>query len=148
MNLNQKALKLKHLSDSLPRTMASPTLNDRARERLKDEKAAQKVSERDLAGWLGWSQPKVAQKLGGRTEITLNELDALCQALAVAPTEVVRDRGLEFCAEMTPTELRILERLRTLDAPTRDAVLLLLDVKTKSHLPERFATRKAAGKKM
>jgi len=130
--------------------MASQRLNDRARERLKDEKLAKKVSERDLAGWMGWSQPKVAQKLGGRTEITLNELEALCQALDISATEVVRDRGLEFCAEMTPTELRILERLRGLDPVTRDAVLLLLDVKTKSHLPERFATTRrdrAAGKK-
>jgi len=127
--------------------VASPTLNDRVRDRLKTEKAKLGLSEQDLANWMQWSKPKVAQKLGGRTEITLNELDALCSALSVAPTEAVRDRGLEFCAEMTPTELRILERLRTLDAPTRDAILLLLDVKTKSHLPERFATRKIGGKK-
>jgi transcriptional regulator with XRE-family HTH domain len=117
----------------------APTLNERVRDRLKERKAEKKVSERDLARWMNWSQPKVAQKLGGRTEITLNELESLCFALDLAPTEAVRDRGLEFCAEMTPTELRILEQLRALDPPTRAAIFHLLNIKSSHHLPERFA---------
>jgi transcriptional regulator with XRE-family HTH domain len=113
--------------------------SERVRNRLRDEKSAKKLSERDIADLIQWTQSRVAQKLSGRTPITLDELAALCFALSLQPTEAVRDRGLEFCAEMTPTELRILERLRGLDARTRDAILLLLDVKSHHHLPERFA---------
>ncbi len=115
------------------------SLNERVRERLRVEKAKRDLSERDIAELIDWTQSRVAQKLSGRTPITLDELDSLCFALGLVPTEAVRDQGLEFCAEMAPFELRLLEKLRKLDAPTRDAILLLLDVKTKHHLPERFA---------
>jgi transcriptional regulator with XRE-family HTH domain len=123
------------LSDSL----SAVDFSQRVRDRLRDEKAARKLSEREIADLLQWTQSRVAQKLSGRTPITLNELEALCFALSLSPSEAVRDRGLEFCAEMTPTELRLLERLRKLEPATRDAILLLLDVKQKHHLPERFA---------
>lgn len=116
-----------------------PDLNDRVRDRLRTEKAARKLSERDIAGLLQWSQPKVAQKLSGRTPMTLNEFEALCFALSLSPTEAVRDQGLEFCAEMTPTELRALEGLRRLPMNTRDAILHLIDARLRSALPERFA---------
>ena len=119
--------------------MPSPTLNDRVRERLKDEKALKKFSERDMAAWLQWSQPKVAQKLGGRTDITLNELEALCSVLGIPPSEAVRDRGLEFCAELTPTELRHLETLRNMAPADREAFLHLAGTK-KAVGPERYAT--------
>lgn len=119
--------------------MPLPPLNDRVRERLKDEKALKKFSERNLAEWLQWSQPKVAQKLGGRTDITLNELESLCSVLGIAPSEAVRDRGLEFCAELTPTELRFLENLRRMTQADRDAFLHLANVK-KATGPERYAT--------
>lgn len=119
--------------------MASQTLNDRVRDRLKTEKAALGLSEQDLANWMQWGKSKVAQKLGGRTDLTLNELESLCSALSITPTEAVRDRGLEFCAELTPTELRLLEQIRKLDGPTREAILHLANVK-RAIGPERFAT--------
>lgn len=104
----------------LSATLHLMTLNDRVRERFKDEKARKHLSERDLAGMLNWSQSKVAQKLSGRTPMTLDEFDALCFALSLSPTEAVRDRGLEFCADMTPTELRILEVYRAMPKDTRE----------------------------
>jgi transcriptional regulator with XRE-family HTH domain len=62
----------------------SMSLNDRVRERLREIKAEKDVSHRDLAGFTGWSQAKVGQKLLGETEITLDELETLCFALGIA----------------------------------------------------------------
>lgn len=104
------------------------TLNDRARLRLREQKAVRDVTERDIAGFVKWSQSKVAQKLLGVTPITLNELESLCFALNVRPTEVVREQGLEFCAEMTPTELRLLETIRALPRPAYDGLLKFLQI--------------------
>lgn len=104
-------------------------LNDRARARLKEQKTHLGFSERDLAGMLGWSQARVAQKFCGRTPITLNELDAFCTVLNLSPTEVVRDPGLEFVADLTPTELRLLERVRQLPPVLRESVLNLLEIR-------------------
>ena len=118
----------------------SNDLNTRVRMRLRDEKAKLKFSEQDIAGMLRWSQPRVAQKLSGRTDITLNELEALAFALSISPSEAVRDRGLEFMAEMTPTELRVLERLRQMSPTDRDAFIHLLGAKARAaDGPERFA---------
>lgn len=114
-------------------------LSDRARKRVREELDRRGVVQRDIAGQTKWSQAKVAQKLTGRTPWTLDELDTLCFIAGVAPSEAVRDQGLEFCAEMTPTELRLLERIRQLDQSTRDAIMQLLDVKTKTRTQERRA---------
>lgn len=105
-----------------------PTLNDRVRERLRVEKDRQGLTEKDIADFVSWGQSKVAQKLRGRTPITMNELEALCFALSLQPTEVVRDPGLEFVADMTPTELRLFERIRKLTPDQRAAVLTVLGV--------------------
>lgn len=117
------------------------TLNDRARQRLKEEKTRRNLSERELAHLLRWSQSRIAQKFGGRTPITLDELEALCFALSIAPTEVVRDRGLEFCVEMTPTELRLLETIRSFTPDQRQALMTLLHVNLQSRLEARGATK-------
>lgn len=115
-------------------------LNERIRQRLNEEKAKRKLSTRDIAGLIGWSQARVAQKLTGRTPITMDELEGLCFALSLSPTEAIRDRGMEFSAEMTPTELRALEYLRSLPAPDRDAFFLLLRANAKANAgPERYA---------
>lgn len=121
------------------------TLNDRIRERLKEEKARRHLSERDIGQLINWSQSKVAQKFSGRTPITCDELEALCFALSIAPTEAVRDHGVEFCAEMTPMELRYLERLRQLPPETRNALMGLLGLERSTRVESRGVTKSAQG---
>ena len=58
--------------------------------------------------------------------------------MGISLTELVRDHGLEFCAEMTPTELRALENLRRLPQADRDAYVHLLKARA-SALPDRHA---------
>jgi transcriptional regulator with XRE-family HTH domain len=88
--------------------------------------ARTKLTQADVAGILKWTQPRVSKVLRGRVELGVDDLGALCFAVGLSPTEVLRDRGLEFCAEMTPTELRVLERLRQLSPPLREAFLVVL----------------------
>lgn len=84
------------------------------------------VSQRDMAGWLGCSQSRVAKLLNGRVGLGVDDLEILCRAVGVSPTEAVRDRGLEFVADMKPTELRLLELFRRADKGTEDAIMFLL----------------------
>ena len=114
------------------------TLNERVRQRLRTERNKLKLTEQDLADQIGWTQSRVAQKLTGRTPITLDEMESLCFGLSLRPTEAVRDLGFEFCAELTPTELRALEKLRRLPTDLRDAFIRTLDIPQPT-APERFA---------
>lgn len=132
-----KPLRDYDLSVTLPRMTSR--LPERARLRLREEITRRHVSQRDLASLLNWSQSRVGKILNGRVEMSMGDLEALCFAVDLAPTEVVRDHGLEFCAELTPTELRVLERMRQLPTPLLDAVMTLLDVKTKTRMQERRA---------
>lgn len=115
-------------------------LNDRVRARLRDEMTQKHLSQQEVADLIGWTQSKVAQKLTGRTPITLDELAALCFAVGLPITEAVRDRGLEFCAEMLPHELRLLEHYRQQPQDIRDALLKILKVAKVVHAPDRYAT--------
>lgn len=104
-------------------------LGERVRLRLREELARQKLSQPDVADLIGWTQSRVAQKLTGRTPITLDELEALAFAVGMSPTELIRDRGFEFCAEMTPSEFKALQQLRLLLPPLRKAFETMLEAK-------------------
>ena len=126
------------LSATLPQFMAK--LAEAVRLRIREEMARKDMSQRDLAGLLDWSQSRVAHLLTGRVEISLDDLEGFGFALGLAPTELVRDRGLEFVTEMTPTELRLFERLRALGPDQRDAILTILNVQkndTRRALPPK-----------
>lgn len=117
------------------------TLSEDVRLRLRDEMTRLELSQRDVAGLLGWSQSKVAHILTGHVVLSVDDLADFCFALGIRITEAVRDRGLQFCAEMTPSEFRTLEKIRQLPPPVLDAVMTLLDVKKKTNAPERHAGR-------
>jgi transcriptional regulator with XRE-family HTH domain len=115
-------------------------LSEQVRLRLREEMEKQKVSQRDLASLVGWSQSRVAHLLTGRVEMSIDDLAEMAFALSLSVLEAVRDRGLEFCAEMTPTEMRALDALRAIGQSRRDAILTLLDINLKEH--ERRASPK------
>lgn len=113
--------------------------SDQARLRVREEMERKKLSQREVADLLVWSQSRIAKILTGRVELTVDTLEALCFAVGLSLTEAVRDHGMEFCAEMTPTELRILERIRQLPKPVLDAVMTLLQVQANTRLEDRRA---------
>lgn len=140
-----KPLSVNDLWANVPTSM--PRLSEEVRLRLREEMTRLDMSQRDVAGILGWSQSRVAHLLTGRVEMSVDDLAEFGSAVALPPTELVRDHGLEFCAEMTPTELRFLERIRQLDQVKRDAVMQLLDVKGMTRKQDRRATPKKSVKK-
>src|SRR4030095_10037004 len=79
-------------------------LHDQVRERLREELHRKGWSTRDIADLLEWSQSRVAKLLAGSVKFSLDDLEAFCGILHLRPTEVVRDRGMEFCREMTPSD--------------------------------------------
>jgi transcriptional regulator with XRE-family HTH domain len=124
------------------------TLSDRIRERLRAEMAARHLSQRDVAGIAGWSQSRVAKLMTGRVEMGVDDLEGLCFALDLSLTEVVRDPGLEFCADLTPTELRLLEQYRKQSEPMKTAITEILQVRAKGGLPQRYAGSKPTAYKV
>lgn len=113
--------------------------SERARIRIREEMARKKMSQRDVAGILDWSQSRVSKNLNARIELGLDDLASLSFAVGLQLTEAVRDHGLEFCAEMTPTELRVLERIRQLRPDQLDALMTMLAVTLSTRKQERRA---------
>lgn len=101
-------------------------LSEQIRLRLREEMARLEMSQRDVAGILGWSQSHVAHILNGRVALTVDDLAEFAFGLNLSIVEAVRDRGMEFCAELTPSELRFLEIYRSLSQPNRDAIAQIL----------------------
>lgn len=107
-----------------------PALADRVLDTLKAEMRARRLSQEHLAERLSertgvyWSQSGLGKKLNGVNGMTLADLASICSAIGMSLLEAVRDRGLEFAAEMTPTEVRVLEELRR--RPERSRALLVL----------------------
>lgn len=105
----------------------SETVAQRALVRIREEMFNEKKSQEELSDLVKWTPSRLSKVLNGVIELTVNDMAALCQALGIQPTEAVRDRGLEFCAEMTPTELRVLERFREKTQDVQDAYVTMLD---------------------
>lgn len=111
----------------------------KVRERIAEEMRVKKLSHRDIAGILQWNPNKVHKLMNGRVRMTVDDLWWLAFAISVPVSELVRDRGMEFFAEMTPTELRAFQNLRASPKEYQDAIYKILHVRT-SPTAERYAT--------
>lgn len=119
--------------------------SERARKRIREEMGTKGLSQRDVAGILNWSQARVSKNLNGRVKLFVDDLAAMCFACGITLTEAVRDHGVEFCAELTPIELRILERLRQLPADVRAGLMGLINVNLNTRLESRGITKSRQG---
>lgn len=95
---------------------------------LMDERG---YSQREMARRLERSQPWVAKVIRGPLkagqDVRLEDLDDVALALGVTAVELVRDHGLEFVANLTPSEMRMLQQIRKLPAHVIEAVRVLID---------------------
>jgi len=128
MSPNENPLRASDLTAYTLAGMAE-TASERARLRIREEMARRHLSQRDVAGILEWSQSRVSKNLNARIELGLDDLAALAFAVGLSLVEVVRDHGLEFCADMTPTEFRLLQVVRKLPTNVRDGLLGFMEVK-------------------
>jgi transcriptional regulator with XRE-family HTH domain len=126
---------------SLRVPMTTPTLTQRFLTRVREEMARLELSQRDIAAFSGLSESKISKIMHGVLELGIEDAAKLCAAVSLSITEAVRDRGMEFCAEMTPTELRLLELWRKMSQPERDAYFQIMGGKVKLEgrraLPQR-----------
>lgn len=138
-----KPLRHKDLRSRLQR-MPAETLADRCRRKIRDEMTRQHLSQRDMAGLTGWSQSRVSKLLNNRVEMGLTDLEGLCFALSLNLCELVRQEGYEYVADLTPTELRVLEAYRQRPQLTREAIAHLLGVRDTAGIakPPIFRSRK------
>jgi len=121
------------------------SLAESARQRIREEMERKGITTRELADLLNTSQGRIGHLLTGYTDLRVDDLEQLCFGVGLSPVEAIRDRGLEFCATMTPTQLRILQRIQQLpEAET--AILTLLDVKRHTAPEGRHATPKGRKK--
>jgi transcriptional regulator with XRE-family HTH domain len=115
--------------------------SERVIQRIRDEMARKHLSQLEVAGLLQWTQSRVTQKLNHRSPTTLDELEALCFAVGMSVVEVVRDPGLEFVADMTPSEMRIVQRMRQLAPPVIQAILTILRLNETTEVETRYAKK-------
>jgi transcriptional regulator with XRE-family HTH domain len=122
------------------------TVSRRACERIRAEMQRLALNQADLAGLIGWTQSKISKVLNGETDLSVDDLEALCFGVGLRISEAVRDHGLEFCAEMTPQEFRVLEELRRRHG-TLDGLMQLLRISAPDApraLPIKRRPRKAS----
>lgn len=125
--------------------------SDRVRLRLREEIDAHDISQQTLAELLtketgeAWSKSKVAHVLSGHVQLLVDDADAIAKIVGLYLTEAVRDRGLEFYAEMSPTELKILERMRK-RPEVLQAVMLLVGVTPPENQTPNFQKRLKPGR--
>lgn len=122
--------------------MTELSASQRAVRRIREELDRRHLSQRDLAERLHCSQGRVAKMLNGRVGLRLDDVAEMARVVGIPLTEVLRDRGLEFYAEMTPTEVRLMERIRQ-RPDLLQGVLILLEIGgvLKAPLPPPRRTR-------
>lgn len=113
---------------------------DRIRHRLKDEMQARGLSQRDVALLITeqtgerWNQADVQKIVSGYIELKMNDLAAIADAIGITLCEAVRDPGREYVADLTPSEVRLLQRLQR-RPEMLDAIMTLLNMPPSDHMP-------------
>lgn len=95
-----------------------PELSERLRAEVRDALAHRKISQREAADRATlrtgeqWSQGKVWKILNGTVELGVEELAVLAEVAGINLVELFREKGRDLLADLTPTELAIVQALR------------------------------------
>jgi transcriptional regulator with XRE-family HTH domain len=87
-----------------------------------------KLTQRQLAKGLDRSQPWLDKVLQGKNDVRLADLDVVANTLRTTASELVRAEDDRYQMELSPTELRVIERLRH-RPELMEAIAILLDVR-------------------
>lgn len=109
---------------------------DRAILRVKEEMTRLNLSQRDLAKRLKCSQGRIAKMITGRQKLQVNDLAMLAEAVGLTLSETIRDRDLEFFAEMSGIEVDILLTYRKKSMEMKRAFMTFLGMEAPAVLPE------------
>jgi hypothetical protein len=97
-----------------PKTVPHSESVERAITFIRDALDSGAISQRALAEEMQCSQGRVGKILTMRTKLRLEDLEAMARVAKVTLVELVRERGREFVADLTPTELAWLHTIRQL----------------------------------
>lgn len=101
------------------------------RERLRVALGQRRLTQAELCARLTrrtgaiWHQQHMSKLLGGSNPMTLEQLVLICDVADLSMVDLVRQPGREFVADLTPSELRILELVRDVPEATGHIVQLL-----------------------
>lgn len=85
---------------------------DRVRERMRDWMETTGLDQRTFAEALGKSQVWLQKVLKGENHVRLRDLDQVAHAMRTSAAELVRDESARYTLECSPSEVRLVERLR------------------------------------
>jgi transcriptional regulator with XRE-family HTH domain len=116
---------------------------------LDDRTPAGKIRQKRLADYMGKSEAWLSNVLSGKRGLRIVDLDKLSEFFHIPPSELVREGNGEL-VEVTPTELRLLRRLRGIertDPELRDGILKIAGIRTipSSKPPRRRERRHGQG---
>jgi transcriptional regulator with XRE-family HTH domain len=110
--------------------MIHPTMGDdpaqRVRRRLAEWMDIAGLTQRELAGELERSQPWLDKILTGENSVRLKDLDDLARRMRCTASDLVRETTERRTLELTPSEVRLVERARR-RPDLLQACLLLMD---------------------
>lgn len=118
----------------------------RVRERMRAWMETTQVGQREFAGDLQKSQVWLQKVLTGENHVRLKDLDEVAHAMRTTSSELVRSKEDRYQLELTPTEVRILEKLRRRPEAFQ-AVAALLQINAISTAPTSTAEAKPSRKK-
>lgn len=104
-----------------------PTPAERVRERLKHWLAVTNLTQRELARTVQKSQVWVKHVLHGTNEVRLRDLDIVADAMRTTASELVRADDERYQLELSPTEVRVIEKLRR-DSRLYAAVCMICEI--------------------
>ena len=148
-NPNQDTLQTDRLVGNSDGTVVDGV--QRARAIVRDELAHRRISQRVAAERLSqmtgelWTQSKVHKILTGQVEFSLRDLFWFARLLDLSVPAITREPGREFVADMTPSELDLLERVR--DSPKLLPFLLGLIREVEKRKPGRRTIRERMKRK-
>jgi transcriptional regulator with XRE-family HTH domain len=85
---------------------------DRVRERMRDWMETTGLDQRTFSDALGKSQVWLQKVLKGENHVRLRDLDQVADAMRTSASELVRDDSARYTLECSPSEVRLIERLR------------------------------------
>ncbi len=94
-----------------------------------------------------WRVSRISKILNGHIPFTVDDLVLMCDAAGISLVSVVRQRGREFVADLTPSELNVIELIR--ENPTRaDHVIALLPRRGQTFRELQRASRSRVAQRM
>jgi hypothetical protein len=133
-------------------TAQQMTVSQRVRARVRDELAHRRISQRLAAERLSqntgelWSHSKVQKILTGEVELKVDDLAAFARVLNLSLADLMREPGREFVADLTPSELKVLEAIRDM-SPRRLAAFLEIIGDPEPRKPSRRTIRERMRRK-